>query len=211
MKGLPITLFAAVTGGAVLFTGCESIEEDSTDRSFGPYGPRGIEDTVQTPSHRLSQRDFPFTRSGRYVREWAYAGETRYTGRDSDPEPRRAPRPEPERRRETEPRREIKPPPVRTRPAPTRVAQVDPLRNRPPITRTPIRTPSARPVQPPPRVASSTPKPKPKPSYRYHTVQKGETLWRIGQKYDVTISSVIKANGLKNYIIRPGQRLKIPR
>ncbi|MFA5394065.1 MAG: LysM peptidoglycan-binding domain-containing M23 family metallopeptidase [Candidatus Ratteibacteria bacterium] len=45
----------------------------------------------------------------------------------------------------------------------------------------------------------------------YHTVKKGETLWRISQAYNSSVSVIRNANNLKNDAIEVGQRLLIPR
>ncbi|MDP2188248.1 MAG: LysM peptidoglycan-binding domain-containing protein [Sphingobacteriaceae bacterium] len=43
-----------------------------------------------------------------------------------------------------------------------------------------------------------------------HTVQPGDTLWSISQRYEVTVADLLKANNLnKNAKIQPGQKLKI--
>ncbi len=53
-----------------------------------------------------------------------------------------------------------------------------------------------------------TPKP---PSYRYHVVRKGETLWRIAHLYNVNLTELRKLNHLAlNDSIRIGQRIRIP-
>ncbi|PCI92874.1 hypothetical protein COB11_06420 [Candidatus Aerophobetes bacterium] len=45
----------------------------------------------------------------------------------------------------------------------------------------------------------------------YHTVRKGETLWKIAQEYDVTIKDLKKANGFKSSgLIKPGMKIRIP-
>jgi lipoprotein NlpD len=44
----------------------------------------------------------------------------------------------------------------------------------------------------------------------YHTVRKGETLWRISKTYGVSVAEITEANGLKNSDIAVGQRLLIP-
>lgn len=98
----------------------------------------------------------------------------------------------------------------------------------------PKETPERRLYDPPkeprpaPKVAS-TPKPKPKPpavkpkpkptpkpvkvtpSYRNHTVAKGDTLYGLSRKYGVSVSAIQKANGLSGTNIRQGATLKIPR
>ncbi len=45
-----------------------------------------------------------------------------------------------------------------------------------------------------------------------HTVQKGETLWKIGQKYKVDVNAIKKANPqIKNFaLIYPGQKIEVP-
>lgn len=44
----------------------------------------------------------------------------------------------------------------------------------------------------------------------YHTVRKGETLWRISRAYGVSISEITEANGLSDFTIHTGQKLYIP-
>ena len=41
-------------------------------------------------------------------------------------------------------------------------------------------------------------------------VTRGDTLWKIAKRYDTSVDMVKAMNGLRNSIIRPGQRLKIP-
>lgn len=47
--------------------------------------------------------------------------------------------------------------------------------------------------------------------FRFHTVRKGDTLWKISMKYDVTVSVLKRINHLKNTKIALGQRLRIPK
>ncbi len=42
------------------------------------------------------------------------------------------------------------------------------------------------------------------------TVQKGDTLSRLARRHRVTVSQLRAANGLKNDLIRIGQRLRLP-
>lgn len=50
------------------------------------------------------------------------------------------------------------------------------------------------------------------PSIRYHTVKKGESLFRIAKKYKgVTVADIQELNGLSGSDIKIGQKLKIPR
>ena len=43
----------------------------------------------------------------------------------------------------------------------------------------------------------------------YHTVKKGENLFKISKKYDISVDKLKKLNGLKNDKIRVGQRLRV--
>ncbi|WP_018623013.1 lytic transglycosylase domain-containing protein [Spirosoma luteum] len=42
---------------------------------------------------------------------------------------------------------------------------------------------------------------------RYHQVQRGDTLWNIVRRYDLTIEQLKKMNHIKNDALRPGQKL----
>ena len=44
----------------------------------------------------------------------------------------------------------------------------------------------------------------------YHTVRRGETLWRISKTYGVSLAEIMEANGLTNYDIAVNQKLRIP-
>ena len=54
------------------------------------------------------------------------------------------------------------------------------------------------------------PSPSPDGSGRTYSVQKGDNLYRIGKKYSVSMQEIIRANGLSNTTIHPGQELIIP-
>lgn len=45
---------------------------------------------------------------------------------------------------------------------------------------------------------------------RTYSVQKGDSLYRIGKKYGVSMQEIIRSNGLSNTTIHPGQELIIP-
>ena len=56
----------------------------------------------------------------------------------------------------------------------------------------------------------SPPKPQVKGQKRYHTVQKGETLYRISKKYGITVTELRKLNDLsESQSVRTGQKLLI--
>lgn len=45
---------------------------------------------------------------------------------------------------------------------------------------------------------------------QHHTVESGETLWRIAQRYGMSVERLRRLNGLgPNVTIRPGQRLRV--
>ncbi|SDL83389.1 membrane-bound lytic murein transglycosylase D [Siphonobacter aquaeclarae] len=45
---------------------------------------------------------------------------------------------------------------------------------------------------------------------KYHTVQRGDTLWKISQRYGgISIDKIKKINGIKGNEVRPGQKLLI--
>ncbi|MBE2200326.1 MAG: LysM peptidoglycan-binding domain-containing protein [Anaerolinea sp.] len=49
------------------------------------------------------------------------------------------------------------------------------------------------------------------PTPTIHTVQWGETLTQIAQRYDVTVAAILQANNISNPdLIQPGQQLVIP-
>ncbi|MBQ3155887.1 MAG: LysM peptidoglycan-binding domain-containing protein [Clostridia bacterium] len=65
-------------------------------------------------------------------------------------------------------------------------------------------------VESPNEVASPTPTPDEPHTY---TVVKGDTLWGIALKFyesGIEYKKIMKANRMKNTIIRPGMVLKIP-
>jgi LysM repeat protein len=51
---------------------------------------------------------------------------------------------------------------------------------------------------------------KPKPQSKSYTVKSGDTLSEISRRYNVSVSKIKSANGLRSDVIRIGQRLKIP-
>jgi LysM repeat protein len=50
------------------------------------------------------------------------------------------------------------------------------------------------------------------PEYDTYVVRPGDTLGAIAQKYGTSAQAIVQVNGLRsNYLIYPGQQLKIPR
>ncbi|WNS76372.1 LysM peptidoglycan-binding domain-containing protein [Bacillus sp. DTU_2020_1000418_1_SI_GHA_SEK_038] len=61
------------------------------------------------------------------------------------------------------------------------------------------------------KVPNFTPEPVPPSEQTIHTVQSGDTLWKIAQKYNVTAQSIIETNKLDpNQYLSIGQKLVIP-
>ena len=50
-----------------------------------------------------------------------------------------------------------------------------------------------------------------KPKTLRVTVKKGDTLYGIARRYNSSVSSIKRVNKLKSDLIKPGQRLTIPR
>lgn len=71
----------------------------------------------------------------------------------------------------------------------------------------PAPKPAAKPAAKP--ASKPAAKPQPKPAKVYHTVKKGENLYRISQKYGVTIDQIKKKNNLKSDNLTVGQKLVI--
>jgi LysM repeat protein len=78
---------------------------------------------------------------------------------------------------------------------------------------TPLPNPAAQ--SSPPPFFSPSPSPSPTlapPQQRTHTVEGGDTLNRIAQRYGVSVEAIMQANGFtdRNRILRIGERLVIP-
>jgi membrane-bound lytic murein transglycosylase D len=59
--------------------------------------------------------------------------------------------------------------------------------------------------------ASSAPAPRTSSAGgRTHTVEPGESLWRIARRYGVSVGAIQEANGMRDETIRPGQTLRLP-
>lgn len=127
----------------------------------------------------------PFDSRGNYVEDWA-DNPSKWNARSV-----REPEPAP-----TQVVRNDTPPPSNN--STTRIVQ-----------RPPTQTVQQAPKPKPKPVVK--PKPKPQPRFTYHTVRKGDTLYGIAKRYGTSVSKVQAANGIKGSIIRPGQKLKIPK
>ncbi len=47
-------------------------------------------------------------------------------------------------------------------------------------------------------------------AWKIHVVRQGETLYRIAKRYGTTVEAIMEANGMEDYTIHVGQRLRIP-
>lgn len=79
----------------------------------------------------------------------------------------------------------------------------------------PLPAPAAQSSPPPFLVPSPSPSPSPSlppPQQRIHTVEGGDTLNRIAQRYGVTVEAIMQANNFtdRNRILRIGEKLIIP-
>ena len=59
-------------------------------------------------------------------------------------------------------------------------------------------------VKEPPRL-----KPETAPGVMFHTVEKGDTLWNISQRYQTTVETLRQLNGLSSNLIRLGMELRV--
>ena len=51
--------------------------------------------------------------------------------------------------------------------------------------------------------------PKTTPTYKYYTIRQGDTLYKISQKYGVTVSQIMQWNNMKSKTLIAGKKLKI--
>ena len=69
---------------------------------------------------------------------------------------------------------------------------------------------TGEPVQEVPKVAVVPPIAAPAPTTRYHTVDVGESLWKIARTYKVKVDDIVLLNGIDKDKLYPGMTLKIP-
>src|SRR5690606_41664578 len=85
-----------------------------------------------------------------------------------------------------------------------------------PSSQAPAGEPSARPetsqAGTPARVSSrlNATDPRPNPSIRTHTSQRGDTLYSLARRYNTSVDALRKLNNLKNSSLSTGQRLRVP-
>ena len=54
------------------------------------------------------------------------------------------------------------------------------------------------------------PEPEPEPEVQYHTVQSGDTLYKLARKYGTTVAELCRLNRIKeDSVIRIGQKLRV--
>jgi len=130
--------------------------------------------------------------------------------------PATTPQPAPKPATTVQPERESGIRPVTPAPAtPTTPTNTQPANN------TPAATPPSAPVKPEepqseprpttpvvqPTVPATTPPPAAEPVF--HTVEKGDTLWNISQRYQTTVAAIRQLNSMTNDNIQLGQRLRV--
>lgn len=72
--------------------------------------------------------------------------------------------------------------------------------------------PASASTKPKPRpTVAAKPKPKPKPKPTRYVVKKGDSLYVIASRNKTSVGALQRANGIKGSLIRPGQKLVIPR
>lgn len=103
--------------------------------------------------------------------------------------------------------------PVTTPPAPTTPANTQPTNNTPTPPPAPIKPeePQSEPRPSTPVVQPTAPVTTPPPAAApvYHTVEKGDTLWNISQRYQTTVAAIRQLNSMANDNIQLGQRLRV--
>jgi LysM repeat protein len=103
--------------------------------------------------------------------------------------------------------------PVTPAPTPTTPANTQPANNTPPPPPAPIKPeePQSTPRPTTPVVQPTAPATTPPPAAApvYHTVEKGDTLWNISQRYQTTVAAIRQLNSMANDNIQLGQRLRV--
>lgn len=160
----------------------------------------------------------PFDSRGNYVEDWVDKPR-KWRGR-SVPTP-------PTGRRAVPPASKPLLAAVEKKPAPVAAPPPAPAATQPVVSSSPPAPAAKPPATRPPALASnqasSPPKPKPKPKAKPTqskpkkpvpvrlTVKKGDTLYAMARRNKTTVTAIKRANGLKSDLIKPGQRLVVPR
>ncbi|MBO7070817.1 MAG: LysM peptidoglycan-binding domain-containing protein, partial [Bacteroidales bacterium] len=59
-------------------------------------------------------------------------------------------------------------------------------------------------------VQESEPEPEPEPEVQYHTVQSGDTLYKLARRYGTTVAEICRLNRIKeDSVIKIGQKLRV--
>lgn len=74
----------------------------------------------------------------------------------------------------------------------------------------PINPPAMASTPVPPTPSYSAPAPSPAASGGQHMIQKGDTLWGVSRRYNVSVDALKQANGLSGDTIVEGRSLIIP-
>ncbi len=171
---------------------------------------------LSTPPTTLSQKDYPFDAKGRYRTDWVKGGSTKKRSRSSF-NTAAAVKPQPQQTQSTV----AQIPPKSSSQKSKSSSSSSKIRSSKPSKTMSLASNTSSPPKskaapepkytPPPPPAPPKPKPAPKkPTARYHTIAKGDTLWGISRRYKVGIAAIKSANGLSTDLIRPGQTLRIP-
>lgn len=156
-----------------------------------------VSSTAAPPKHSLSRGEYPFDSQGNYVSAWAAEGEQR-SGRapvfGTDYSSWQSSHGGSGR---------SSPPKKTTTVVSSTRSSSTPAKKTTTTSSSTQRSSSTTAKKPTPTKSSS--------SSVSHTVKSGDTLYGLALRYKSTVAKIKAANGLKSDIIRPGQRLRIPR